>query len=152
MTDLTVTRTFPFPAELVWSAWTTAEHFSAWFGGDQVEVPLDTLDYVAELGRAWKADMVLPDGNRIHWVGEFVEVDAPRHLRLTITDQPDDPARSHLVVDFAEVAGADGATGPATEVTMTQTPIPEGAEEALRQGYAHFFDTLEAELGRMAAA
>jgi uncharacterized protein YndB with AHSA1/START domain len=145
MADLTITRTFPFAQQLVWDAWTKPEHFAVWFGGDQVEVPAETLDYVAELGHSWKADMVLPDGTRIHWVGEFIEVDAPKHLRLTITDQPDSPERSHLIVDFAETEGS-------TEVTMTQSPIPEGAEAALRQGYGHFFDTLEAELERIAAA
>lgn len=144
MTDLTITRSFPYPRPLVWDAWTQAEHFSAWFGGDQVEVPLDTLDYVAEVGRSWAATMVLPGGNAIDWVGEFVAVDAPEHLRLTITDEPANPDRSHLIVDFAE---ADGGT----EVTMTQTGIPDGQEAALREGYAHFFDTLEAELATMSA-
>lgn len=143
MTDLTVTRTFAAPRQLVWDAWTQPEHFAVWFGGDQVEVPLATLDYRAEVGRSWSGQMIIPGGPTIDWTGEFLEVDPPEHLRLTITDQPADPARSHLIVDFAEVDGG-------TEVTMTQSPIPDGQEDALRQGYAHFFDTLEAELARMA--
>jgi uncharacterized protein YndB with AHSA1/START domain len=144
MTDLTITRTFAAPRQLVWDAWTQAEHFAVWFGGDAVAVPLDRLDYVAEAGRAWAATMEIPGGHTIDWVGEFVEVEAPSHLRLTITDDPGSPERSHLIVDFADVDGG-------TEVTMTQSPIPEGQEAALQRGYAHFFDTLEAELGRMAA-
>lgn len=144
MADLTVTRSFPHPRALVWDAWTQAEHFSAWFGGDTVKVPLDRLDYVAEVGRGWSATMVIPGGHSIDWVGEFVEVQPHDHLRLTITDEPANDARSHLIVDFAETDGG-------TEVTMTQTDIPDGQEAALREGYAHFFDTLEAELGRMAA-
>ncbi len=142
MTDLTITRSFPYPRELVWTAWTRAEHFAAWFGGDQLPVPLDRLDYVAEAGRAWSGVMLPPDGGSIEWAGEFVEVDPPTHLRLTITDRPSEAARSHLIIDFADEDG--GAV-----VTMTQTDIPEGQEQPLREGYAHFFDALDAELARM---
>ncbi|WP_268235375.1 hypothetical protein [Microbacterium sorbitolivorans] len=38
-------------------------------------MPGETLDFVAEQGRAWTARIVLPDGNGIDWAGEFDELE-----------------------------------------------------------------------------
>ena len=46
---------------------TKPEHFARWFGGQDVQVPADRLDYEPAAGRAWSATMVLPDGNTIDW-------------------------------------------------------------------------------------
>ena len=29
----------------MFAAWTTAEHFARWFGGEDVQIPADRLDY-----------------------------------------------------------------------------------------------------------
>lgn len=107
MTDtLTVTRTFSAPRELVYETWTKPEHFSVWFGTDAVDVPLDTLSLDVKVGGAWNATMQLPDGNQIHWVGEYTEVDPPERLAFTMTDDPENPAGEPIVVVFAKVLAA----------------------------------------------
>jgi uncharacterized protein YndB with AHSA1/START domain len=57
-----IDRDFAAPPSAVFAAWTTAEHFARWFGGKDVQIPADRLDYEPTAGRAWSATMVLPDG------------------------------------------------------------------------------------------
>ena len=61
---IVITRTFDAPPELVWAAWTTPEQFAVWFGGDQVEVPLDSVSMDVRPGGTWSARMLLPDGGQ----------------------------------------------------------------------------------------
>ena len=61
----TVTRTLQAPRELVFEALTKPEHFAVWFGTAAVEVPQDTLTMDVRPGGAFRAVMLLPDGNRI---------------------------------------------------------------------------------------
>ena len=110
-----IDRDFAAPPAAVFAAWTTAEHFARWFGGKDVQIPADRLDYEPAAGRAWSATMVLPDGNTIDWAGEFLEVVPGKRLVFTMTDQPAEPSRLAITVDFSPTAsgthmseGADG--------------------------------------------
>lgn len=91
-----ITRQISAQAETVFEVLSEAKWFSQWFGGTAVGVPLEHLDYSASAGREWSAVMVLPDSNRISWAGEFVEVESPSVLEMTLTDNPQDPARAGL--------------------------------------------------------
>ncbi len=137
-TDVIVTRTFNAPRELVYDAWTKPEHFSVWFGTDAVDVPLDTLALDVRVGGAWKATMNLPDGNQIHWTGEYTEVDPPERLSFTMTDDPANPSDVPIVVVFKEVAGG-------TEMTLTQLAgdFTQEQVDATIMGYNGFFDVME---------
>ncbi|WP_091490993.1 SRPBCC family protein [Microbacterium pygmaeum] len=61
----------------------------------------------------FRAVMVLPDGNRIHWAGEYTEVDPTRRLAMTLTDNPDAYAGSPVLFDLVE-------TTSGTESTISQ--------------------------------
>jgi uncharacterized protein YndB with AHSA1/START domain len=138
MTDgLSITRTFAAPPELVYAAWTKPEHFSVWFGTEDVDVPLDTLSVDVRVGGKWNAVMHLPDGNTIHWVGEYTEVNPPNRLAFTMTDEPAQPAGEPITVDLAAVDGG-------TEMTLKQ-PRAGLTDEQLEQtviGYNGFFDAM----------
>lgn len=146
MTELlTITRTFTAPPELVFDVWTTPAHFAAWFGGEQVAVPVDSVEMDVREGGSWKATMQIPGFGNKHWIGEYVEVDRPSRLVLTITDEPSSPDRGTITVD---VAGTDRGT----EMTMSQSVDgfpPEGIEQ-LKAGYGAFFDTMEKLLATLA--
>lgn len=126
----TLTRSFPHPREQVWAAWTRPEGFSMWFGGEEAEIPLETLHFRAETGEGWSATMLLPDGLRSDWCGEFIDVDAPGHLMLSIGDDPDVGASATVALDLVETA--DG-----TALTLTQAgdAVPEEA-------WGFFLDTM----------
>ncbi len=83
--------------------------------------------------------MRLPDGGSIDWAGEYVELDRPSRLAMTMTDRPDQPAGAPLTVDLEEVAGG------ATRMTMTQRAgefTPEQRAMTI-QGGGGFLDVME---------
>jgi len=133
-----IDRDFAADPAAVFAAWTSPEHFARWFGGSQVQVPLDSLDFVAEAGRDWSAQMVLPDGNSIDWAGTFVELAPHRRLVFTMTDRPAEPVRAEIVVELLEIPGG-------TRMTFTQeTPgfTPE-QQAGVLAGWQSFLDELE---------
>ena len=133
-----IERDFAAPPTAVFAAWTTPQHFARWFGGKNAQVPLDGLDFVAEPGRTWSAQMVLPDGNTIDWTGEFLEVIPPERLVFTITDRPAEPDRATIVVGLTAIAAG-------TRMHFTQeTPgfSPEQQNDVLA-GWQSFIDELE---------
>lgn len=139
MTDrFSVTRTLAAPRELVWDLFTRPEHFSIWFGTEAVEVPLDTLSLDVEPGGVLNAVMVLPDGHRIEWEGQYVEVDRPNRLVFTLTDEPGTDPGEPIIVTFAD---ADGGT----EVTLAQpvAHFDQSQVDATTAGYNAFFDAME---------
>ena len=137
-TGSTITRTFAASPAAVFDAWITPASFAAWWGGSGVEVPIDSVTMDARPGGTWKATMIIgndvPDMN---WFGEFVEVDRPNKLVMTLSDRPGDD-RETVTVTFTEVAGG-------TEMLFRQTGGHMTAEEYERTtaGWQTFFDAMD---------
>lgn len=133
---VSITRTFAATPEQVFDAWTTPAAFAVWFGTAAITV--DDVEMDVRVGGAWKATMHLPDGSLKHWVGEFTEVNRPTRLALTLTDEPDEPAREPVTVDIVAVDSG-------TEMTMVQAAesFNDAAKAAVTAGYTAFFDDLE---------
>lgn len=134
---ITIDHDIAASPEATFAALTTPASFAQWFGGRAVDVPLETLTYVAEAGRPWSATMVLPDGNTIDWTGEFIEVSPSTRLVLTITDQPADDARAAVAIDLTP-------SGTGTRLRMTQeTPgFTTEQQEGLIAGWQGFLAVL----------
>jgi uncharacterized protein YndB with AHSA1/START domain len=134
----TVTRFIAAPRELVWDAWTKPEHFSVWFGTEAVEVPLDSLVMDVRPGGRLAAVMLLPDGNRIDWEGEYRVVEHPERIEYVLSDQPLVPGLDPVVTTFTEVEGG-------TEVSLFQPGYGFSDEQiaATVAGYNSFYDALE---------
>lgn len=151
MTDLpgsTVTRTFAAPPEDVFDAWVTPASFAAWWGGSEVEVPLDSLSMDVRPGGIWKATMILgtdqPDlltRGEFHMRGEYVEIDRPHKLVMTMTNDPTRDERELLTVLLT-------ATDGGTEMVFTQTGGHLSAEEyaGTTIGWQIAFDALDTNL------
>lgn len=135
--EIEIDREFAASPQAVWDAWTGPETFARWFGGRDVQVPTDSLDYRAVAGRGWKATMVLPDGTCIDWAGEFVEVEPPLHLVMTLTDRPSEAERAALTLDLAPTASG-------TRMRMTQQTPGFSSEQrvAVTAGWQTFLDVL----------
>ncbi|MGC5221341.1 SRPBCC family protein [Micromonospora sp. DT81.3] len=143
--QITVTRTFAAPRELVWDVLTTREHFAVWFGTEAVDVPLETLEWDLAVGNRWTAVMHLPDGTTKSWLGEFVEIDRPSRFVFRLTDEPENPG--DLAPVTVELADVDGGT----ELTLTQA-TPGWSDEnrqALIGGYNAFLDSMQGILDRV---
>lgn len=133
-----ISRDFRAPPAAVFAAWTTPRHFARWFGGKDVQVPLDSLDFVAEPGRAWSAQMILPDGTTIDWAGDFVEVMPDQRLVFTITDHPAEPTRARIIVELTAIA--DGTRMHFTQETPGFSPEQQ---QGVLAGWQSFTDELE---------
>lgn len=133
-----IQRDLAAPPAAVFDAWTKPENFARWFGGPDVLVPLDSLDFIAEPGRDWTAQMVLPDGNVMNWAGDFVEVAAPERLVFTITDRPTEPIRAAIVVELTATEGG-------TRMRFAQETPGFGPDEQaqVRAGRDGFINELE---------
>jgi uncharacterized protein YndB with AHSA1/START domain len=134
----TVTRTLRAPRELVFDAITRPEHFAVWFGTAAVEVPQESLSMDVRPGGRFRAVMVLPDGGRIDWAGEYLAVEPPSHLAMTLTDQPGDDAGLPVLFDLEEIE--DG-----TKLTIRQDRADFTDEQvaATIAGYNAFIDDME---------
>ena len=133
-----IDRDFSAPPAAVFRAWTTAEHFAVWFGGKDVQVPADRLDFEATVGRPWSATMVLPDGGTIDWAGEFVEVVPDERLVLTITDQPESADRLAITVELTPTE-----TGTHMRMTQQAPSFTTEQREATIDGWQTFLDVLQ---------
>ena len=139
MTDsVTIQRTFDAPQDLTYSMFVTPEHFSVWFGTEAVEVPLDSLVMDVRPGGTLAAVMLLPDGNRIDWTGEYRVVEYPSRIEYVLSDQPLVPGLDPVVTTFTEVEGG-------TEVSLFQPGYGFSDEQiaATVAGYNSFYDALE---------
>lgn len=133
---VTITRTFAATPEQVFDAWTTPASFAVWFG--TAAIPVDEVEMDVRVGGTWSATMHLPDGSVKNWVGEFTELDRPRRLVMTITDEPSNPAREPLTVDIVAAAGGSSMT-----LVQAAVGFDEATRAGLTAGYNGFFDTME---------
>jgi uncharacterized protein YndB with AHSA1/START domain len=143
--EVTITRIFDAPRELVWRAWTEPEQFAQWFGGPPYVTPPEKVSLDVRPGGEWRATMVSEeDGSEIPFAGEYREVIEPERLVLTFAD-PADPGNQNvevLTVTFTDL-------GDKTEVVANQAGhLPQDEYGRLAEGYASFFDQLAEHLAR----
>lgn len=131
-----IDRTTEASPEAVFDALSEAASFARWFGGTDVEVPADRLDFEAAEGGSWRATMVLPDGNALDWAGSFVRVERPSRFDFTLTDAPGEGAAEALVT--VGIFPADG--GAALHMTQDTPGFPHEQKVATLAGWQVFLD------------
>ncbi|MEV7234537.1 SRPBCC domain-containing protein [Streptomyces sp. NPDC051020] len=133
-----ITRIFDAPRERVFDAWTTPEHFAAWYGGD-AEVPLDRVSMDVRPGGTWSLVIVVP-GTEMPFHGVYREVVAPERLVFTLKDAtaPDDIEGEIVTVTFTDRGDKT------TEMVFQQRGGNLTAEQyaAAEDGWEAFFDAL----------
>lgn len=151
--ELTITRVFDAPAELVWKAWTEPERFMRWWGPKIFTSPRCEIDL--RVGGTFLWVMRWPDGRDNISVGEYREVVPFERLAyvMNFADEdgnpvpptyyglPDDTAfEMHVSVTFAEQDGK-------TTMTLRHVGLPAGdMSENARQGWNESLDKLAASL------
>ena len=135
--DFILTRTFDAPRDLVFDAWTKAEHLKRWFGPKGVTIPECSLDL--RPGGVFHYCMQMPDGSRMWGKWIFREITRPEWLVCVVsfsdeaggeTRHPfaaDWPMHTLSTVTFAEQGGK-------TVVTVAWRPLD--ATEAERRAFA----------------
>ncbi len=147
-TPLVISRVFPAPPELVFLAWSSAEHLRHWFCPAAYTVPEACVEF--RVGGAFDICMRSPDGQD-HWTrGRFTEI-VP-HSRLGIDMTPeierDRPLfRARTVVRFTKEGG-----GTRLEVTQSYTLLDPAAAPMIQgapMGWGQTLDRLALEVARM---
>jgi uncharacterized protein YndB with AHSA1/START domain len=139
-----VARTFPFPRERVFRAWTEAEAVQQWFGtrGSIIE----SIETDVRVGGRYRVTVkVPPTMRRAHVGGTYLEVTPPERLvftwaweKMPITGGMGD---SKVTVEFEEV-------GDGTEVRLTHELLDKGRLRAFhRFGWRGSMRRLAAYLG-----
>jgi uncharacterized protein YndB with AHSA1/START domain len=106
---ISVTRVFDSPPAEVWKEWTEPERFADWFGHSTAVVPLETVTMDVRVGGSWRLTMLVgPRRTRIDWRGSYLEVDPPRRLVLTMSDDPHVDEYAQITVVLTDLG--DGRT------------------------------------------
>jgi uncharacterized protein YndB with AHSA1/START domain len=140
--DVTITRVFNAPRDLVFATWTQPEHVQQWWGPGVFTNPLVEMD--VRPGGSLLIHMQAPDGTIFPTTGTFEDVRPPDLLVLTTRAFEDEDGNAPLEVrNTITFEDEDGAT----RLTMVATVIkaaPEmaGALSGMEAGWAQSFDSL----------
>lgn len=87
-TEITLTRLFDAPRDLVWEAMTKPEHVRQWWGhlDERYSVPVCEIDL--RVGGKWRFVGRGPDGDIPAFYGEYLEIDPPGRLVYTEIFEP----------------------------------------------------------------
>ena len=128
--SLTIVRTLDAPPELVFEAWTSAEHARRWWyprqGGQDFACVAFVMDF--RVGGAYRYCIRSPEGQETWAHGTFREIVANRRLEFTFQWEwsPQVSDETLIAVTF-EPQGRAG-----TRLTFTQAPF---ASAAMRDGH-----------------
>lgn len=99
--EIIVNRVFDASRELVWKAWTEAEHVVNWWGPKGFSIT--TSEIAIKPGGIWRFIMKGPDGVEYPNKIVFQEIVKPERLVYTSSNDIDnDPGQFQTVVTFAE--------------------------------------------------
>jgi uncharacterized protein YndB with AHSA1/START domain len=142
--ELTYTRTWDAPRELVFACMTTPEHLTHFWGPTGVSTPIDNITVDLRPGGVFETVMVNDaDGAEYPMKGVFVDVEPPALLSWTEQDVEGGMVTSITFTDLG-----DGRT----ETVAHQTNVPEMFRSAeARAGMESSFDKMAAYLATLTA-
>jgi uncharacterized protein YndB with AHSA1/START domain len=142
--QITITRVFDAPRELVFKAWTDPEQVAKWFGPEGFDTPLDSVEIELRVGGRFNLRMVRRGSGQEHPVSyEIVEFLEPELLVLKSDPLPEVGLMQGTVarIELQEEAGR-------TRMTLTDGPYTEQGARGAGAGWEGAFDKLEALLLR----
>jgi uncharacterized protein YndB with AHSA1/START domain len=118
-----ITRIFDAPRELVFRAWTDADHVAQWFGPEHFETPRDRVVIDLRVGGRFELTMVQKgSGAEFPVRYEIAELDPPRLLVLTSEPMPEAGMHEGTITRI-ELHDHEGRT----RMTMTDGAYTEAA-------------------------
>jgi uncharacterized protein YndB with AHSA1/START domain len=139
--EVTLTRIFDAPVQLVWTAWTDPRHLAQWWGPKNFTNPVCELDL--RPGGAIRIHMRAPDGVVYPMTGEFEEIVPPERLVFTSVarDLEDKPLLKGLnTVTFEDVGGKTKVTVHSRAVGLA--PIAPQMLAGMEMGWTQSLDKL----------
>jgi uncharacterized protein YndB with AHSA1/START domain len=142
--QITITRVFDAPRELVFRAWTDPDHLAEWFGPGGFETPRDTIEIDLRVGGRLKLRMVQQGGSMDYPLNyEIVELVEPELLVLRSDPMPQ-VGLDHDTFTRIELEDEAGRT----RMTLTDGPYPDAGGRGAAAGWEASFDKLASALAR----
>ena len=140
--ELTITRIFDAPRELVFKAWTTPRLVTQWWSPAVFTIPVCELD--VRPGGAILIHMRAPDGTILPMKGAYREVVEPERLVFTAGALEDENGDFQLEsLDTVTFSEQDGKTKLTLHVeVITATPTAQGALAGMEAGWNQSLDKL----------
>jgi uncharacterized protein YndB with AHSA1/START domain len=140
--EITITRIFDAPRELIFKAWIEPEHVAKWFGPAGFEIPRESVEIDPREGGSFSLRMVHPESGMEYSLRyEIVELRAPQLLVLKSEPMPevglDHPTLARI--ELAEDAGK-------TRLTLVDGPYSAEGGRGASRGWEAAFDKLAATL------
>jgi uncharacterized protein YndB with AHSA1/START domain len=137
--DVTITRTFDAPRELVWQAWTEPKHIAAWWGPRGFSAPHPTADL--RVGGNMNFDMRFPDGSVTPVMATIREIRPPERLVLSMVSMWGKD-RTEMLNDIT-LAEANGKTKLTLRVILIEATVAmlEGLK-GMRDGWGESLDKM----------
>ena len=135
--SLEIKRVLPAAPSVVFTAFSDPNELAKWWGPQGFTIP--RLKFDPRVGGPYRIEMQPPEGDAFLLIGEFRDVDPPRHLVYTfIWEDPDpDDIENQVGLSFHDLGGS-------TEVDLVQAPFNTEARRTLhRDGWTDSFDKLE---------
>jgi uncharacterized protein YndB with AHSA1/START domain len=147
--ELSITRIFDAPRELVWQAWTEPEHFKRWWGLKTFTCPVCEMDF--RVGGKYLNCMLSPDGKKYWTTGVYREI-VPLE-KIVYTDSFADEKGNEVPPSYYGMPGEWGKVSIVTiileefegktKMTLRHSGIPAGDLSTNTQhGWNEFFDKL----------
>jgi uncharacterized protein YndB with AHSA1/START domain len=145
--ELTFTRTFEAPRELVFKVWTDPYHIAQWWGPHGFKIPVSKVD--ARVGGRFEVHMLGDDGTLLPSIGEFQEVVAPERIVFTSNLEGPDGRRLIEVVNTVTLDDDRGRTKMTLHIKVMHA-APEIADKlaGMEEGWSQSLERLEAEIMR----
>lgn len=147
--ELTFTRVFDAPRELVFKMWTDPYHVAQWWGPHGFKIPVSKVD--ARPGGVFEVHMLGEDGINLPSVGTFKEVVPPERIVFSSDLEDGNGIKLLEVVNTITLQEENGKTRMTLHAKMIRA-IPEVADKlgGMEQGWTESLERFEAEVARAA--
>lgn len=141
--EIVLSRTYDAPRELVWQAWTRAEHLARWWGPNGFTTTTSEME--VRPGGVWRFVMHGPDGTDYQNVVEYTEVVAPELLVYNHGDGENRERDFHVTVTFTAEDGGTTVTSRMLFPTAEERrrAVGFGAVELGKQTFARLVEHLK---------
>jgi uncharacterized protein YndB with AHSA1/START domain len=135
--EITITRVFDAPRELVWKAWTEPDQLAQWWGSRDWSTPRERIAMDVRPGGALRVTSVSEDGSEMTIHGVYREVVEPERL---VFEEPAEGSWHEGAVSVATFTDlGDGRTEMVVQTTIRTTDEMRATAQA---GMESTFDRL----------
>ncbi len=135
---LTIEKNFNAPLQLVWDAWTQAEHILKWWAPKGVDVKIIEHDF--KIGGKWKYSGVMPDGNEYITEGTYTEI---LKLKKIVTSADFKPMTENVEIQVYFEADGEKTKFTFSVIHATQEYCKQQEEMGFYNGWGSVLNRLE---------